>query len=229
MILNSTNLAPAFRLGLMKQTYSLIIGLALLGLQSCSSNDHETKHAAMLVNDNSSAKETAVSEIIEPEGGDHIWVFPESKDELGSGGELQIYIDPESHPKALASFAKYELGVGGELPQHRHDKTEEIAYFLSGTGVVRIYEDGKAKEVPIKAGHVWYTPPGAWHSFKNTGSEPLALVFAVIPNEKKGLLAFFRKIGVEPGKEAKAISPEEFGKLASEHDLLLRPSQKKAD
>ena len=60
--------------------------------------------------------------------------FHESKDELGSGGELQIFIDPETHPEATASFAKYTLGVGGALPVHRHDKTEEFAYILSGEG-----------------------------------------------------------------------------------------------
>ena len=41
-----------------------------------------------------------------------------------SGGKLQIFMDAESHPHASASFAKYELGVGGELPEHKHNKTE---------------------------------------------------------------------------------------------------------
>lgn len=58
----------------------------------------------------------------------------------------------------------------------------------------------------------------------NTGDEPLAMVFATIPNEKKGLLSFFRGISAKPGEEpATTLSPEEFGRIAAEHDMILRP------
>ncbi len=170
------------------------------------------------------ATDTAPSVVVMgPEDGDHLWVFAESKDELGSGGEFHIYVDPVRFPEASASFAKFSLGVGGALPVHRHDKTEEIGYFLSGEGVVTVYEDGIAKDIPVQAGHVVYVPPGSWHTIKNTSQEPFTLVFATIPNEKKGLLSFFRRIGVEPGEEATPISPEDFAQLAAEHDLILRP------
>jgi len=51
----------------------------------------------------------------------------------------------------------------------------------------------------------------------------LKLIFTVIPNDKDGLISFFKKVGAEPGKEATTFSPEEFGKIASEHDLILKP------
>jgi len=159
-----------------------------------------------------------------PGDGDHLWVFAETKDELGSGGEFQIYVDPVRFPKALAGFARFGLGVGGALPVHRHDKTEEIAYFLSGEGVLTVYDDGSPKDIPVRAGYVTYTPPGSWHAVKNTGKDTLTLVFATIPNEKKGLLSFFRRIGTKPGEEATPLSPEDFARLAAEHDLILRPA-----
>ena len=159
----------------------------------------------------------------EPDEGDIVWFFAKSKDELGSGGELQIYIDPQTHPEAKASFAKFNLGVGGALPMHKHEKTEEIAYILSGEGIAQYYENGEIQEISISAGYVWYNPPTAWHSVRNTGNESLTMVFATIPNEEKGLLAFFRKIGAKPGEEARTLSPEEFGRIAAEHDLILRP------
>ena len=102
--------------------------------------------------------------VMGPEDGDHLWVFVKSKDKLGSRGEFQIYVDPETFPDATASFAKFGLGVGGELPVHRHDKTEEIGYFLSGEGVVTVYEDGAARDIPVGEGHVVYIPPGSWHT-----------------------------------------------------------------
>jgi mannose-6-phosphate isomerase-like protein (cupin superfamily) len=163
--------------------------------------------------------------ILKPEDAKQLWVFPESKDKLGSGGLLQIYMDAESHPHASSGFAKYELGVGGALPEHKHNKTEEIAYFLSGKGIVISYENSKRKETVVEEGYVWYTAPGEWHSFQNTGDVPLKLVFVTIPNAKHGLLTFFKKVSAEPGKQATVLSAEEFGKLASENDLILKPAK----
>lgn len=159
-----------------------------------------------------------------PGEGDHFWVFPESRENLGPGGEFHIYVDPETYPGALASFARFSLGVGGALPEHRHDKTEELAYFVSGRGTARLHIDGELQDVSVGPGSVWYNPPGVWHSVANTGDEPLVLVFATIPNEKEGLLSFFRRISVQPGEEPVVLPPEEFARIAAEHDMILRPS-----
>lgn len=186
-----------------------------------SLNEKEESH----IHDNSTHTHTS-KRIIKPEDAQQLWIFPESKDKLGSGGLLQIYMDPESHPDASSGFSKYELGVGGTLPEHKHNKTEEIAYFLSGTGIVISYENDERKETIVKEGYVWYTAPGEWHSFQNTGNEPLKLVFATVPNAKHGLLDFFKKVGVEPGTEpSNTLSAEEFAKLASDNDLILKPAK----
>ena len=66
---------------------------------------------------------TQHAQIWAPDEGDHLWVFAESKDNLGSGGEFHIYMDSETHPNASASFSRFALGVGGALPEHRHDRT----------------------------------------------------------------------------------------------------------
>jgi oxalate decarboxylase/phosphoglucose isomerase-like protein (cupin superfamily) len=162
--------------------------------------------------------------VMDSDEGEVYWVSPESPDRLGSGGELRIFLDAETHPHAAASFASYLLGVGGALPVHRHDQTEEIAYIVSGSGVaIGIDQQGAEVEMPLVRGTVWYNPPGVWHAFRNTGTVPLELVFAVIPNEKQGLLSFFRRIGTSPGSEGEPMSAEEFVKLASEHDMTLRP------
>lgn len=167
--------------------------------------------------------ESPAAKVWAPGDGEHLWIFPESSDELGSGGEFHVYLDPETTPQARASFARFALGVGGALPEHRHAKTEEIAYFISGQGVARLFHEGEATEVEVGPGHVWYNPPGAWHSIRNTGDEPLVMVFATIPNEKKGLMSFFRKISVKPGEEPTTLPAEEFARIAAAHDMILRP------
>ncbi|MBP1840765.1 cupin domain-containing protein [Formosa algae] len=186
-----------------------------------SLNENEASH----IHDNSTHSHTS-KRIVKPEDAQQLWIFPERKDKLGSGGLLQIYMDPDSHPEASSGFSKYELGVGGALPEHKHNKTEEIAYFLSGTGIVISYENDKRKETIVKEGYVWYTAPGEWHSFQNIGKEPLRLVFATVPNAKHGLLDFFKNVGVEPGTEpSNSLSAEEFAKLASDNDLILKPAK----
>lgn len=197
-----------------------LLFLSLVGLQGCARpSEAQQEEPAKL----RSEEDTRPAVVIRPEEADHFWVFAEEKDELGTGGEFHVYVDAEDYPDALASFARFGLGVGGALPMHRHEKTEEIAYFLSGEGEVQSDESGEPSIVPVRAGHVWYTPPGAWHAVRNTGDVPLTLVFATIPNEERGLISFFRRIGTKPGSEGTPLPPEEFARLAAEHDLVLKP------
>jgi mannose-6-phosphate isomerase-like protein (cupin superfamily) len=198
----------------------LMIG-CLLALTACGAREDSEAVEDFELDQESSSRQ---GQIWAPGEGDHFWVFPESKDKLGSGGEFHVYVDPETLPAARASFARFALGVDGALPEHRHDKTEEIAYFISGTGTARLYEGGVPIDVPVGPGYVWYNPPGVWHAVTNTGDEPLVLVFATIPNEAKGLLSFFRRISVKPGHDALTLPPDEFARIAAEHDLILRPA-----
>jgi mannose-6-phosphate isomerase-like protein (cupin superfamily) len=160
--------------------------------------------------------------ILEPHEGDVLWSLHEHGDDLGAGGELQIFVDAETHPHARAAFARYTLGVGGALPVHRHDKTEEYAYVISGEGVaVSMDDDGRETEHRIAPGYFWYNPPGGWHTMRNKGDTPLTIVFATVPNEAHGLLSFFRKVSSAPGEDPKAIPPDELARIAAEHDMVL--------
>ena len=105
---------------------------------------------------------------------------------------------------------------------HRHDRTEEFAYFLTGEGVaVFMDDDGVRSEHRIAPECVWYNPAGRWHTIRNTGDEPLALVFAIVPNEEMGLLSAFRKIGTTPGQEGAPIPFDELKRIGAQHDLIL--------
>lgn len=114
----------------------LLVGLLAVSLQSCTEAHSEAHHEHTL---HETAPPDRPALVLGPEDADHFWVFAQSKDTLGSGGAFDVYIDPERHPEAAASFARFGLGVGGALPEHRHEKTEEIAYFLSGEGMVKVY------------------------------------------------------------------------------------------
>ncbi len=89
-----------------------------------------------------------------------------------------------------------------------------------GVAVIALHNTEEALTIPT-----WLppTPPASRRAIKNTGTEPLTLVFAAVPNEKTGLLSFLRRIGAKPGQEATPLPPDEFVRIAAEHDLILRP------
>lgn len=207
-----------------KLIYVLSIAFIILFYSSCDNKKDQVSDAAT---QNSTSDSTISpytgSVIMAPEEGDVIWLKPQSTDSLGNGVELHIYMDSKDHPHAKSSFAKVTVGEGGNLPAHKHEKTEEIAYILSGEGFAINYINDEYIEIPIKEGYVWYNPPGVWHTFKNTGSGSLTLIMAVIPNEKQGLLSFFRKVGAKPGEQPQVFTAEEFKELAKKHDMTLMP------
>lgn len=88
-------------------------------------------------------------------------------------------------------------------------------------------EHDQLKEVPVEPGSVWYIPPAAWHTIKNTADEPMTLVFTTVPNHETSLLSFFRKLGAPPGDPPPTLSKEEIARLGAEHDFVKRPSEAK--
>ena len=75
-------------------------------------------------------------------------------------------------------FDIWELPPGASEGDHTHGGTgegralEEIYYFLSGSGMMRI----EGEEVVVAQGDAIMVPPGVDHGLYNTGSEPLRLV-----------------------------------------------------
>jgi 3-oxoacyl-[acyl-carrier protein] reductase len=77
-------------------------------------------------------------------------------------------------------FAKWNAGRAVEkdgVPEHKHDKEEEVMFFLQGSGKF-ITED---REIPIEPGIAIYNPPGKTHKILNTGSEVLRFVWIYAP------------------------------------------------
>ena len=66
----------------------------------------------------------------------------------------------------------WELDPGVSEGFHTHDDTEEVYYFVAGSGVM--WADDR--EVPVTAGDAILAPPGCNHGFRNTGEGPLKLV-----------------------------------------------------
>ena len=71
-----------------------------------------------------------------------------------------------------ATVLKIVIGVGEELPMHKHDLVN-IAYVKKGTLTV-VTEDNK--EITLHEGEVLHELIGKYHYGKNTGKEPIELI-----------------------------------------------------
>jgi mannose-6-phosphate isomerase-like protein (cupin superfamily) len=92
---------------------------------------------------------------------------------LGGGSWSRILID-----RATAASTATTLGYSEFAPQtstdHMSHDCDELAYIVSGTGLIRL--DGEAVAVePDSACHI---PAGVWHTVVNPSSDtPLEMVF----------------------------------------------------
>lgn len=77
---------------------------------------------------------------------------------------------------------------------YHYNETEELFYQLEGDINVRIQEDGKAVDIPIRAGEMFLLPAKVPHSpMRSAGSIGLVVELKRAGNEKDGLLWFCDK------------------------------------
>lgn len=82
-----------------------------------------------------------------------------------------------SLPSRQQSLAEASVPVGGETEEHYHPAAEELYFFQSGVGRLRIREE----EREVVAGDCALIAPGEVHKLFNTGDEPLRLLCCCAP------------------------------------------------
>jgi mannose-6-phosphate isomerase-like protein (cupin superfamily) len=80
-------------------------------------------------------------------------------------------------PSQHQSLAEATVPVGGATAAHYHPQAEELYFFTSGTGRLRV----DAQERDVRPGDCAVIPPGAEHKLINTGGEPLVLLCCCAP------------------------------------------------
>lgn len=75
------------------------------------------------------------------------------------------------------SLAEATVPPGGETTEHFHRTSEEIYYFVSGEGRMRLGEEEDA----VEPGDAVVIPPGTRHKLWNPGTEPLVLLCCSSP------------------------------------------------
>ena len=75
------------------------------------------------------------------------------------------------------SLAEATVPAGGDTAEHLHRQSEEIYYFVSGSGRMRLDAD----ETAVGAGDCVVIPPGTPHKLWADDSEPLVLLCCCAP------------------------------------------------
>ncbi|MFP5363753.1 MAG: cupin domain-containing protein [Thermoleophilia bacterium] len=82
-----------------------------------------------------------------------------------------------SLPTDNQSLAEATVPAGGATAEHYHVVSEELYFFTSGTGRLRVGDEYR----DVRAGECVVIPPGEIHKLTNTGDEPLRLLCCCAP------------------------------------------------
>jgi mannose-6-phosphate isomerase-like protein (cupin superfamily) len=93
------------------------------------------------------------------------------------GSMIHELVRPEREGSRHLSLAEATVAPGQTTHRHRHHRSEEIYYILSGEGLVEI----AARKTAVTAGEAVLIPAGAEHCLTNTGAAPLRILCACAP------------------------------------------------
>ena len=88
-------------------------------------------------------------------------------------------------------FIVMVVGGPNQRTDYHWDEGPEFFYQLEGEMVLRVQEDGRVRDIPIRAGEVFYLPPRVPHSPQRmSDSVGLVVERKRLPHEQDGLLWF---------------------------------------
>jgi mannose-6-phosphate isomerase-like protein (cupin superfamily) len=93
------------------------------------------------------------------------------------GSTIRELAGAVSLPAENQSLAEATVPPGGTTAEHYHRASEELYFFTSGMGRVRVGNEQR----DVRAGECVVIPPGAVHKLVNTGDEPLRLLCCCAP------------------------------------------------
>jgi mannose-6-phosphate isomerase-like protein (cupin superfamily) len=93
------------------------------------------------------------------------------------GSSIRELAHPAWTAAANQSLAEATVPPGRETAEHYHPRAEELYYFVSGSGRMRLGDE----ESETTAGDCVVIPPGTPHKLWNPGSEPLVLLCCCAP------------------------------------------------
>jgi 3-hydroxyanthranilate 3,4-dioxygenase len=103
-------------------------------------------------------------------------------------------------------FIVMVVGGPNQRTDYHWDEGPEFFHQLEGEMVLRVQEDGRVRDIPIKAGEVFYLPPRVPHSPQRmAGSIGLVIERKRLPHERDGLMWFCERCNAKLYEEYFAL------------------------
>jgi mannose-6-phosphate isomerase-like protein (cupin superfamily) len=93
------------------------------------------------------------------------------------GSEIRELAGTPTGNSEHQSLAEATVPPGGETGEHFHRLSEEIYFFIHGSGRLRLDDE----ESEVAEGDTVVIPPGTRHKLWNTGAKPLKLLCCCSP------------------------------------------------
>ncbi len=93
------------------------------------------------------------------------------------GSEIRELLAHRNSAIRHQSLAEARLPPGRSTTPHRHRRTEEVYYVLTGTAVMQVEHDRRE----VGPGDAIAILPGQWHQITNTGDEVLTFLCCCAP------------------------------------------------
>ena len=94
--------------------------------------------------------------------------------QLAGGSWSRVLVAAETVGGNVSALGYSVFKPGTSTADLSHE-TEELAYIVSGRGVIRL----DSRDVPVAAGQALYVPAKIWHTVMNPGDEDRVMVFSV--------------------------------------------------
>ena len=104
---------------------------------------------------------------------EQIWI---GLDEPGKRRKVFRFVSPDTgSERFMAGITIFEPGEASSY--HVHPVSEEINLVIAGSGIVV----SEGEEAEFGPGQAMWVPKGVYHQHKNTGTEPLKLLWVYTP------------------------------------------------
>jgi mannose-6-phosphate isomerase-like protein (cupin superfamily) len=145
---------------------------------------------------------------------------PRGNGGVGGAPTFIIKVDRQFGHSPSFFMGMEDIPPGKRIRLHHHPHAEEILFIHRGTGIARL----GAREVEVTAGATVYIPRNVSVGLRNTGTEPISLVF-IFP-EPDGMAGQMRSGSVAEGEKPVPFTPEELAARSArgvEHIVFDEP------
>lgn len=132
--------------------------------------------------------------------------------------EFILKVTPENSGSQHLVLGTETIPPGGVIPRHQHLEQDEILIVQTGSARVTLND----KDYDVRAGGTVFFPAKTWVTMKNTGHEPIKLIFLF---SASGFEQYMRCTSVPAGEKATKLTRAELQSCAHQGHVAFEALQ----